>query len=161
MLFGEVAPFLVNSLHYSFKVRESSTSQKQAVISLIEKKGRDKKLVKNGRPIFLMNVDTKIALKAPALGMKKVIPNIINYDQTAYVKNRFMGESVRLIVDLLYHTKQEDLDGILFAADMEKAFDPSEQNFTYATLEKFCLGEHLIQWIRTFLCNAGSYVMNN
>ena len=46
--FGEVTPFLSNSLNYSFKVGKLSTSQKQAVIILIEKKGRDKRLVKTG-----------------------------------------------------------------------------------------------------------------
>ena len=102
---------------------ELSTSQKQAVITLIEKKGRDKRLVKNWRPISLMNVDTKIASKVIALRMKKVLPNIINYDETAYVKNRYIGESIRMIDDILYHAKQENLDGILFAAAMEKAFD--------------------------------------
>ena len=68
--FGEVAPPLVNSLNYSFKVGELSTSQKQAVITLIEKKGRDRRLVKNWRPISLMNVDTKIPSKALALRLK-------------------------------------------------------------------------------------------
>ena len=122
--FGEVAPLLGNSVNYSFKVGELSTSQKQAVITLIEKKGRDKRLVKNWKPISLMNVDTKMRSKALALRMKDVIPNMINYDQTEYVKNRFIGESIRLIDDLLYHTEQENLDGILFAADMEKALTP-------------------------------------
>ena len=70
-----------------------------------------------------MNVDMKVALKVLAIGMKKVIHNIINYDQTAYAKNRFIGESIRLIDDLLYDIKQKSLDGILFAADMEKSFD--------------------------------------
>ena len=88
--FAEVTPLLVNSLDYPSKVGELSTSQKQAVITLIEKKSRDKRLIKNWRPILLMNVDTKIASKVLALRMKKVIPNIINYGQTAYVKNRFM-----------------------------------------------------------------------
>ena len=69
--FGEVAPLLVNSYNYSFKVGEFPTSQNQAVITLIEKKGRDKRLVKTWRPISLMNVDTKIASKALALRMKK------------------------------------------------------------------------------------------
>ena len=68
-----------------------------------------------------MNVDTKISSKVIALGMKKVLPNIINYDQTAYVKNRYIGESIRMINDILYHAKQENLDGVLFAADMEKS----------------------------------------
>ena len=75
--FGEVAPLLINSLNYSSKVGELSTSQKQAIITLIEKKGRDKRLVKNWRPISLINVDTKIASKTIALRMKKVIHNVI------------------------------------------------------------------------------------
>ena len=118
--FGEVAPLLIQSLNYSFTVGELSTSQKQAVITLIQKKGRDKRLVKNWRPFSLMNIDTKIASKVMALGMKKVLPNIINYDQTAYVKNRYIGKLIRVIDDIFYHAQQENLDGILFNADMEK-----------------------------------------
>ena len=159
--FGEVAPLLIQSLNYSFTVGELSTSQKQAVITLIEKKGRDKRLVQNWRPISLMNVDTKIASKVIALRMKKVLPNIINYDQTAYVKNRYIGESIRVIDDILYHAKQENLDEILFAADMEKTFDSLEHNFIFSTLTKFGFGQEFIQWVRTFLRNGSSCVMNN
>ena len=84
-----------------------------------------------------MNVDTKIASKVTALlRMKKVLPNIINYDQTAYVENRYIGESIRVIDDILYHAEQENLDGILFAADMEKAFDSLQHNFIFTTLTK-------------------------
>ena len=46
--FGEVAPLLIQSLNYSFTVAELSTSQKQAVITLIEERGRDKRLAKIG-----------------------------------------------------------------------------------------------------------------
>ena len=83
--------------NHLFSVGELSTSQRQAVITLILKKDRDKRLVKNWRPVSLTNVDTKIASKVMALRMKKVIPNLINYDQTAYVKGRFIGESIRII----------------------------------------------------------------
>ena len=148
--FGEVAPLLIQSPNYSFTVGELSTLQKQAVITLIEKKGRDKRLVQNWRPISLMNVDTKIASEVIALRMKKVLPKIINYDQTAYVKNRYIGESIRVIDDILYHAEQENLDGILFAADMEKAFDSLEHNFIFLTLTKFGFGQEFIQWVRTF-----------
>ena len=148
--FGEIATHLVDSLNHSFSVGELSTSQRQAVITLIEKKGRDKRLVKNWRPISLMNVDTKIASKVLALRVKKVIPNLINYNQTAYVKGRFIGESIRIIDNILYHADQENLDGILFAADMEKAFDSLEHALIFATLAKFGFGKDFIQWIRTF-----------
>ena len=82
---------LLKSLNYSHLVEELSTFQKQAVVTLIEKKGRDKRLVKNWRPISLMNVD---ASKALSFLLKKVISNLINYDQTAYKKGRFIGESL-------------------------------------------------------------------
>ena len=75
-------------------VGELSTSQKQAVVTLMEKKGRDKRFVKNWRPISLMNVDVKIASKALSFCLKKVISNLIDYDQTAYIKGRFIGESI-------------------------------------------------------------------
>ena len=55
---------LLKSLSYSHLVGELSTSGKQAEVTLIEKKFGDKRLVKNWRPISLMNVDVNIALKA-------------------------------------------------------------------------------------------------
>ena len=48
-------------------------SQKQAVITLIEKKGKDRRLIKNWRPISLLNVDVKIGSKAIAKRLEKSI----------------------------------------------------------------------------------------
>ena len=49
---------------------EFSGSKKQAVITLIEKKDRDKRILKNWRPISLINFDVKIAPKALALKVR-------------------------------------------------------------------------------------------
>ena len=46
--FGELGMLLSKSLNYSYLVGQLSTSQKQAVVTLIEKKGRDKGLPKIG-----------------------------------------------------------------------------------------------------------------
>ena len=45
--FAELGDLLVNTLNYSFKCAESTTSHKQAIITLIEKKDRDKRLIRN------------------------------------------------------------------------------------------------------------------
>ena len=45
---------------------EMSFSQKQAVITLVEKKGKDRTLLENWRPISLVNVDAKIMSKVIA-----------------------------------------------------------------------------------------------
>ena len=159
--FEELGSLLLESLNHSHTVGELSTSQKQSVITLTEKKGRDKRLVKNWRPISLMNVDIKIASKALSFRLKQVLPNLINCDQSAYVKGRFIGESIRLIDDILYHTEQENIDGVLFAADIQKAFDSVEHNFIFASLKRFGFGGEFIKWIRTLLFNVSSCAMNN
>ena len=68
-LFGRL---LVDSLNYAFELGELSDSQKQAIITLIEKKGKDKRMIRNWRPISLINVDAKIASKTLAKRLEKV-----------------------------------------------------------------------------------------
>ena len=53
-----------------FDKGEISCSQKQVVITLIEKKGKDRSLLENWRPISLVNVDTKIMTKVIATRIK-------------------------------------------------------------------------------------------
>ena len=64
-------PKLLMSYNNAFCQGEPSTSQKQAVITLIEKKGRDKRYIKNWRPISLLNVDAKIIFKIMVTHLKK------------------------------------------------------------------------------------------
>ena len=131
------------------------------MIVLIEKKDKDKRLIKNWIPISLINVDSKIASKALASRMKMVLNDIITCDQTAYAKGRYIGESIRLVTDILEYTAEHEDVGILFSADFEKAFDSIEHTFIFATLESFGFGPQIIQWVITFLKNAESSVMNN
>ena len=141
--FGELGPILLKMCNYSFGKGELSASQKQAVI--IQKKDRDVTLIKNWRPISLINVDIKIASKALAARMKTVIHSLISYDQKAYVKGRYIGECVRLIDDLLKYVEDENIDGILFAADIEKAFDLVDHNFMFAALKRFGFGNDFVR----------------
>ena len=69
---------LCNSITKSYQNRELSISQRQAVIKLIEKKDEDKKLIKNWRPISLLNIDTKPISKVLGKRLKKVLPLISN-----------------------------------------------------------------------------------
>ena len=140
---------------------ELTSSQRQAVISLIEKKDKEKRYIKNWRPISLLNVDLKIASKALAARIKKVIGSVILYDQTAYVKGRYIGESIRLIQDIIEYADEMDEEGILFSSDIEKAFDSVDHTFIFTTLKKFGFGPDFIQWVKTLLNRPESCVMNN
>ena len=75
---------IVDSLNYAFEYGELSNSQKQAVITLIEKKEKDKRLVKNWRPISLVNVDAKLGSKTLAKRLEKVLPEVIHFNQNEF-----------------------------------------------------------------------------
>ena len=93
--------FFLNSCRTAKLEKELSTSQRQAIIKLIDKKDKDKRFIKNWRPISLLNVDYEIITKALASRVKKFLPNLISPQQTTYVENRFIGESGRLIADII------------------------------------------------------------
>ena len=120
------------------------TSQRQAVIKLIEKKDRDERFIKNWRPISLLNVDSKIISKALSEKLKEVLPDLISSQQTAYVKNRHIGESGRLISDIIEITEIRNIEGFLVTMDIEKAFDSLDHNFLIFTLEKYGFGQNFI-----------------
>ena len=98
-----------------------------------------------------MNVDLKIAYEALALRIKPVIKNVICHDQTAYIKDRYIGESIRLVQDNIEYVDREEEEAILFSTDIEKAFDSVNHSFIFATLEKFGFCPEFIQWVKTLL----------
>ena len=125
-LSNESHSYLLEAPDMYFRRGQLSSSQRQAVIVLIEEKdedkrilkiwkpislinGEDKRILKIWKPISLINVDAKIALKAIASRVKKVIGKLVYCDQTAYVCNRNIGESVRLINDILEYIDENDI----------------------------------------------------
>ena len=115
-------PFLA-SIHKAFLNQEFSTSQKQTVIKMLDKIGNDKKFIKNWRPISLLNADIKIISKDLSTRIKSVLSFLIPSNQTAYVRDRFISESGRVISDVLEIANTFTLEGFPVTIDIEKAFD--------------------------------------
>ena len=149
-----------SSVQFSFQVGFLSTSQRQAIIKLIEKRDKDKRFISNWRPISLLNVDTKIISKSLATRLVPVLPSIISSDQTAYVKGRFIGESTRLISDILEVSDMNNLSGYILTADLEKAFDSIDHTFLMSCLKKFGFGPKFLQWVTVLLNKNESCVTN-
>lgn len=114
---------LAASFNYAHNQGELSNSQRQAVITLREKKNKDKRFIKNWRPISLINVDTKIASKALAKRLESILPDLIHCNQNTYVLGRSIFDAVRTIEVIIEFTKHTNTAGILITIDFEKAFD--------------------------------------
>ena len=116
----------MESVNQAFHTEILSISQRQAIIKLIAKNDHNKRYIKNWRPISLLNVDTKILSKVISNKLKTVLPTLIFSKQTADVKNRFIGESGRLISDIIEISGCFNITGFFVTMDIEKAFDSLE-----------------------------------
>ena len=117
--------------------------------------------MKNWRPISLLNTDYKIASKAIAKRMQKFLPKLVHSDQCGYVKNRFIGENIRLIDDVLKLSQLRNIPGLLLLVDFEKAFDTIEWPFINRVLDSFNFGPDLKRWISTLFTDVSSCIINN
>ena len=131
---------IVEAFNEGFETKMLSNSQRQGVITLIEKEGKDPLYMKNYRPITLLNVDYKILSKVLATRVKEVLEDIIHYDQVGYVKDRNIGEAVRLIDDTFFQSLYQPV-GFLIAVDFEKAFDCISHKLLFKALEQFGFGK--------------------
>ena len=89
-----------------FLEKNITNTMKQAIITLIPKKGDLNKL-KYWRSISLLCIDYKILTKILANRLKHVLPNIISKEQTCSIPNRTILNNVFQIGDIITLTKEK------------------------------------------------------
>ena len=95
--FEKLTDPLIKVLNQSFMDGEMSISKWQAVLTLIERKGRDKRYIQNWCPMSLI----KVVSKCLALRLIEIIHTLVDSHETAYVSGLNIGDSVGLVEDLL------------------------------------------------------------
>ena len=156
-----IKDLLFQSFQYSFENKQLSTFQRMGILNLLPKKDKDLRYLANWRPVSLLNTDYKILTKVLAIRLQKVIPSIINSDQVGYIKNRYIGENIRILSDVLLLTDLEDMEAYITQIDFEKAFDSVEWDFLLKALNELNFGENFITWIKTLYTNITACAGNN
>ena len=98
---------LIECYEYAYNHYELSTSQKQGIITLLEKTGKDRMYLENWRPISLLNFDYKLLTKLLSVRIQKYLPGLIHPNQAGFVKGRFIGDVIRIIQDLIKYTDKK------------------------------------------------------
>ena len=93
--------------------------------------------------------------------IKKVLDSIIHPDQTAFLKNRFIGENIRVTYDVLWETYCNQKEGLLLSVDFKTAFDVMNWNFLECCLKKFNFGQKFINIFRSLHKNTFSRLVYN
>ena len=93
---------------------------RQVFINCIPKGNKPRDLLKNWRPISLANVLYKMGSSVIAARLKCVLPNLISTSQTGFLQDRFIGESTRLIYDIMSYAESNNIDGLLILIDFKR-----------------------------------------
>ena len=115
-----LGPDLVDVLNSCYRSGSLSLSQRRGIITLTFKKG-DRLDARNWRPISLLNVDYKIAARAIAGRLLKVIHLVVEKDQTCGVPGRYIGENVAFLRDVVSYATTFDSPVAILSLDQEKA----------------------------------------
>ena len=151
---------LLESINQSYDTGTLSPTQKRSILSLLFKKN-DKHLLKNWRPISLLNTDYKILAHVLANRLKRVINKLIHTDQNGYIKGRNIGYNIRLIQDVIEYFENDNIEGAILFIDFHKAFDTVNHNFLHAVLQKFQFGSSFRKWVETIYNKGEACFTNN
>ena len=104
--------------------------------------------MKKFRPISLLNCSFKIFTKVLTNRFAKIIDRLISYQQSAFIKGRFILESVVSAHEIIHEVHHKKKKGLIFKIDYEKAYDRVNLDFLYEVLELRGFGPKIIAMIK-------------
>ena len=147
---------VLNEIHASAHI---PGAMKLGCITLIHKKNaRD--LLKNYRPISLLNADLKIYTKILANRLKRVLPRVVHAQQYARPGSQIF-HVLTLLRDMQQHSASRGLDHFYLSLDFEKAFDSVDHHWLSQVLTKYGFPPHFVNIVAALQTGAASEVVVN
>ena len=135
-------------LQDSLKAGSMPVAVRKGEIVFLYKKGEPRE-VRNYRPITLLNTDYKILAKILVARLKPVMDDIVSKPQLGFVPNRVITEATHLLKLVQAFLDETDGEGIIVAADWEKAFDRVSWTFLHDAAEALGFGPLARRWLHT------------
>ena len=134
---------------------------RRGILNLIPKAGKDTRIIKNLRPITLLNTDYKIIEKAIANRMIPALGYIINKDQRGFMKERRISVNIRKMLDIIHQAEKDDLEAIVLSLDFVKCFDKCSYSILHGSLEFFDFGSKVKEWTKILYDDFTVKIQNN
>lgn len=75
------------------------------------------------RPTSVLNMDYRLYALILAKRMEDIVPDLIDCDQTGFVKNRQTQDNVQRALHLINQMRSSNRESLAISLDAEKAFD--------------------------------------
>ena len=148
MFFIHVKDLLLDVFVDSKKCGRLPLTLRRGVLTLIPKRDKCRKVLKNWRPISLLNLDYKVLSKIIANRFKLIATSIISPEQAGFMKGRSTTENIRRLLDVMDFALRHNLPALIVQVDLEKAFDRVSYESMYKIFKFFHFGDEFINWIR-------------
>jgi len=160
-LWNIAGPIILEAWKYSLTVGKMPPSHLESIITLLPKEGKDKKDVKNWRPITLSNCDAKIITKAISMRTAKALESIIDISQTAYVPGRSVSDNLRSNFFFKNYCRKNNVDAVLISLDAKKAFDSVDHKYIEETLVAYGFGDGFVRMFKTLYRDISARILVN
>lgn len=124
-----LSPLLLRTFNWVLQKGVIPPSWREAVIAVIPKEGKDKTDCSNYRPISVLNQVYKLFTSILARRLETILPNIIQLDQTGFIRQRQTQDNVRRTLHVINHIVKNNIEVVLLGLDAEKAFDSVDWSF--------------------------------
>ena len=119
------------------------TTSSHDFISVISVRSPSHSEIQGFRTRTLLTTDYKIFAKILTRRLKKSITHVVSHPQLGFVPGRRIGEGTHLLKLIQAALEEEDEEGILVAADWEKAFDRVSWDYLHQAAEALGFGQHI------------------
>ena len=113
--------------------------------------------VSSYRPITLLNADYKIIAKAVTQRLARVVGQVIDDTQTAFVPGRWIGDNILCHLDIFDYVSAPESACVLFL-DFDKAYDRVCRGWLLACMERMGIGPTARRWVRLLLAGTSASV---
>ena len=156
-----LGPEILLIWEHSQLVKKLTLSQRYSVITLIEKKEKDKTLIENLRPISLTSCDIKICTKALAIRTSSILHKILVNTQCGYVPGRQISDNSRYLEEVITLAEQLKTPGYIVTLDAKKAFDSVDHKYMEQCLEAYGFPPIYVEWVKILYNDLTASVMVN
>ncbi|XP_071713069.1 uncharacterized protein [Rutidosis leptorrhynchoides] len=151
---------LIAAVHGFWVSGEISEGCNSSFISLIPKK-TDPVSLSDYRPISLIGSFYKIIAKLLFIRLRKVIPNLVGSEQSAFIRGRNIMDGALIANESYEFLKINRMKILLFKVDFEKAFDSLNWEFLDDMMGFMGFGLKWRRWIASCLKTASISVLVN
>ena len=140
--------------NYAIETEKLPDTLEKALITVLLKPGKD--------PLLCLSLlNTYILAKLIALRPDKVPPDLVDMDQTGFVRNRSTPDNIRRLFNIMRYVENDQESVVAASLDAEKAFDRIEWNYLFEVLHRMNIGPKYVGLIRLlYKCPAAQVLTN-